>query len=64
MKCEVCGKSGMSGHNVSHSKRRTNTRFLPNIQKLTLPMNGQVKRVKICTRCLRSRHKIAKAKGG
>ena len=61
MKCEVCGKIGMSGNNVSHSKRRTKTRFLPNVQKLTLTMNGKAKRVKICTRCLRTRHKLPKA---
>ena len=60
MKCEVCGKAGMSGNNVSHSKRRTKTRFLANVQKLTLPMNGTVKRVKICSRCLRTRHKLPK----
>ena len=61
MKCEVCGKIGMSGNNVSHSKRRTKTRFLPNVHKLNLLVNGQVGRVKICTRCLRTRHKLAKA---
>ena len=58
MKCEVCGKIGMSGNNVSHSKRRTKTRFLPNVHKLTLPVGG---RIKICTRCLRTRHKVARA---
>jgi large subunit ribosomal protein L28 len=51
----------MTGNNVSHSKRRTKTQFMPNIQKLTLPVNGETKRVKICTRCLRTRHKVARA---
>ncbi len=60
MKCEVCGKIGMSGNNVSHSKRRTKTRFMPNVHKMTLSMNGESKKVKICTRCLRSQHKIAR----
>ena len=57
MKCEVCGKIGMSGNNVSHSKRRTKTRFLPNVQKLILRTNGNAAKVKICTRCLRTLHK-------
>ncbi|MCE2463132.1 MAG: 50S ribosomal protein L28 [Dehalococcoidia bacterium] len=61
MKCEVCGKVGMSGNNVSHSKRRTKTRFMPNVHKMTLSMDGESKKVKICTRCLRSQHKAARA---
>ena len=31
-KCEICGKSPMFGHNVSHSKRATKRMFRPNIQ--------------------------------
>lgn len=61
MKCEICGKFGMSGNNVSHSKRRTKTRFLANVHKQTLLIKGLIKRVKICTRCLRTQHKLAKA---
>ena len=61
MRCEVCSKAGMSGNNVSHSKRRTKTRFLPNVHKLTLSTDGGMRRVKICTRCLRTRHKVARA---
>ena len=30
--CEITYKEPMSGHNVSHSKRRTNRRFLLNLQ--------------------------------
>jgi len=33
-KCEICGKGPQYGHNVSHSKVRTNRRFLPNLQTL------------------------------
>ena len=58
MKCDVCGKIGMWGNNVSHSKRRTRTRFMPNIHKLTLTTDGKAKRIGICTRCLRTRHKL------
>ncbi len=61
MKCELCGKAGMSGNNVSHSKRRTKTRFLANVHKQTLTIDGTNKRVKICTRCLRTLHKPARA---
>jgi len=57
MRCEVCHKSRMSGHNVSHSKRRTNTRFEANVHIQSVFQDGKLLRVKICTRCLRSLHK-------
>jgi large subunit ribosomal protein L28 len=49
----------MSGNNVSHSKRRTKTKFMPNVHRVSIQPNS--KRVKICTRCLRTRHKVARA---
>ena len=58
-KCELCTKVGHSGNNVSHSKRRTKTRFMPNIQKATLQINGRRRRTSICTRCLRSYNKVS-----
>jgi len=60
-KCEICGKGPQFGHNVSHSKRRTNRRWLPNIQRATIKVDGRVQRVSICTRCLRTYNKAAKA---
>ena len=57
-KCPMCGKLGHAGNNVSHSKRRTKTRFLPNIQRATIPINGSLRQVKLCTRCLRTSHKM------
>ena len=57
-KCDMCGKVGHSGNNVSHSKRRTKTRFMPNIQRTTLEIKGNTRRVAVCTRCLRSHHRI------
>ncbi len=34
-RCLVSGKGPQSGNNVSHSKRRTRRRFLPNLQPIT-----------------------------
>jgi large subunit ribosomal protein L28 len=31
-RCQITGKSVMSGNNVSHAKNRTRRRFLPNLQ--------------------------------
>lgn len=53
-KCEICGKGPMFGHNVSHSKRATNRIFRANIQRKRLMINGQERRLNICTRCLRT----------
>ncbi|MGH2559597.1 MAG: 50S ribosomal protein L28 [Thermomicrobiales bacterium] len=58
--CELCGKTKSFGHNVSHSKRRTNRDFKANIQRKHLVINGEMKRVKICTRCMRTLSKGAR----
>ena len=49
-KCEVCGKGPMTGNNVSHSKRRTRRRFLPNLQIKKIG----AKKVQLCTSCIRT----------
>jgi large subunit ribosomal protein L28 len=56
-KCEICGKGPQFGHAVSHSKRATNRQFKPNIQRLRVEVDGQVRRMYLCTRCLRTLHK-------
>ncbi|MBM3156544.1 MAG: 50S ribosomal protein L28 [Chloroflexi bacterium] len=58
MKCELCSKEPMVGDNVSHSKRHTQRRWMPNITKATIVIDGKKKRVNICTRCLRTQHKV------
>jgi large subunit ribosomal protein L28 len=52
--CEVCGKGIMSGNNVSHSNRHTKAAWKPNVQTVRAIVDGEVKRVNVCTRCLRS----------
>jgi len=54
MVCSVCGKHPSAGRNVSHSHRVTNRVFKPNIQKLTVAIDGHVKKVRICTKCLKA----------
>jgi large subunit ribosomal protein L28 len=56
-KCEICGKTPQFGHNVSHSKRATRRQFKPNIQRVQVEMDGRVRRMKVCTRCLRTLNK-------
>lgn len=52
--CEYCGKKPQVGNNVSHAHRKTKRRFNPNLQRVRTVVNGQVRRVRVCTRCLRS----------
>ena len=53
-KCEYCGKDVSFGIKVSHSHRRSNRTWKPNIKKVKAIVNGSPKRVNVCTRCLRS----------
>ena len=59
-KCEVCGKSVAFGIKVSHSHRRSNKMWKPNIRKVKAIVNGAPKSVYVCTRCLRS-NKVQRA---
>ena len=52
--CEVCGKGTMSGMNVSHSHLKTKKTWKPNIQRVRAIVDSEIKRVNVCTRCLRS----------
>ncbi|MBQ5758862.1 MAG: 50S ribosomal protein L28 [Schwartzia sp.] len=52
--CEVCGKGMMTGMNVSHSHLKTRRKWKPNIQHVRAVVDGKIKYVNVCTRCLRS----------
>ena len=65
--CVICGKHPVMGSAVTHRGmlkkkggvgRRTvrvnSRRFLPNLQTATVILNGTVKRVRVCTACLKS----------
>ena len=58
--CAVCGKGPSVGHNVSHAKNNTKRRWNPNLQRVRANLEGTVKYIKVCTRCLRS-GKVKKA---
>ena len=52
--CQVCEKGLMSGHKVSHSNRKSNRVWAPNVQHVRVMKNGAARRMNVCTRCLRS----------
>jgi large subunit ribosomal protein L28 len=59
-RCDVCGKGPVVGHKISHAHNVTKRRWLPNLTSIRAVINGGTRRVKICTRCLRS-GKVTKA---
>jgi len=58
--CYVCGKKPVWGNKVSHANNRTRRRFEPNLQQVRAMVDGQVKRITVCTSCIQA-GKIMKA---
>lgn len=53
-KCEQCGKGPQFGQNRPFSLKATNRRFNVNVQNVTVLEDGRKRRVRLCTRCIRS----------
>ena len=62
-RCDVCGKAPMSGHSVSHANNKSNRVWNPNLQRVRAMVEGRVKNLDVCTRCLKA-GKIEKAVRG
>lgn len=58
--CAICGKGKTTGHNVSHSNRKTNRDFNANVQKVNTNINGKEAKVYVCTNCIKTSKKNAK----
>jgi large subunit ribosomal protein L28 len=59
-RCDICDKGPVVGRRVSHAHNVRPRRFEPNLQTVRAVVNGGVKRLKVCTRCIRSQ-KVTKA---
>ncbi len=53
-RCDICGKGPLAGNNVSHAHNTTKRRWLPNLKKIKAKIDGQVKRICVCTQCIKS----------
>jgi large subunit ribosomal protein L28 len=60
MRCEICGRGPVVGRRVSHAHNVRPRRFEPNLQKVRAIIDGTTRRVRVCTRCIRS-NKVVKA---
>jgi large subunit ribosomal protein L28 len=71
--CSICGKRPIAGKSIARRglpKKKggiglkttgvTKRRFLPNIQTVKVIQNGTVRRIKVCTKCLKA-GKVVKA---
>jgi large subunit ribosomal protein L28 len=57
--CEICGKKPVYGRSISHAHNVSSRRFEPNLQRVRVLINGGIRRIRVCTRCIRS-NKITK----
>ena len=53
-KCEICGKATVTGRKVSHAHNVTSRTWEPNLRSMKALIDGTVKRIRICARCLRT----------
>ncbi len=64
-KCDVCDKHTVFGRNIRHKHSgrwerkapRTNRQFRPNVHSKRLLVDGQMTRMNVCTRCMRTQLK-------
>lgn len=60
--CDLTGKTILHGHNVSHANNKTNRRFMPNLQEVSMLSDalGRTVSLRVSTRAIRT----VDAKGG
>ena len=58
--CEICGKKPVVGRTLSHAHNVSARRFEPNLQTVRGLVNGASRRMRVCTRCIKS-NKVVKA---
>ena len=52
--CEICDKRRSVGNNVSHANNKTKRTWQVNLQRVRAKVGGGVRRILVCTRCIRS----------
>lgn len=57
-KCDICGKTVANGNRISiarsHVSRRAHRTWRPNLRRVKVLINGENKRMHVCSKCLRS----------
>lgn len=52
--CDICGRGVQFGQNVSHANNVTKRRWETNLQNVRATVAGRPKRLRVCTRCIRT----------
>ncbi|MDX1644649.1 MAG: 50S ribosomal protein L28 [Thermoanaerobaculia bacterium] len=52
--CAYCGKGTVVGRSVSHAHRVTARPMRANLQRIRVVLDGAIRKVWVCTRCIRS----------
>ena len=52
--CSICNRGTVAGNSISHAHNVTKRTWKPNLQRVRALIDGSVRRVWVCTRCLRS----------
>jgi len=52
--CAICGKTASVGNQISASDKHSKRRWQPNLQKVTVLVNGARKKMLVCTSCIRA----------
>ena len=58
--CAICGKKSLKAAKISFSHKQNVHRQEPNLQSVKVKENGTVKRIDVCTSCIRA-GKVQKA---
>ncbi len=53
-RCEITGKGMTFGHSISHAHNMNKRIWKPNLQTVKIDINGQLTKVKVCVKMLRS----------
>ena len=57
-KCDICGKTASHGNKLSitrsHISKRSTRTWKPNLRSIKADVNGEVKRVHVCAKCLKN----------
>jgi large subunit ribosomal protein L28 len=62
-RCELCGKGPLVGNNVSHANNKTKTRSLPNLRSVRAVVDGAVRHIRVCSRCLKAGRVVKAGRG-
>jgi large subunit ribosomal protein L28 len=63
-RCEICGKGPLVGNTVSHANNKNKTRSLPNLRSVRANLQGEVRHIRVCTRCLKAGKVLKAGRGG